>query len=177
VYEAATVPKLTAVALVNPEPLIETSVPPPVPPELRLSPVTLGAVPVENVNWSEDETAEVPVGVVTVTSTVPAGSVGATAVIEVLETTVKLAGTLPNSTRLAPVKFVPVMVTLVPPAVLPLEVDRLVTVGAPAAVNVYRSDELRADAVPWALTEISTVPADAAGATATIVVPLKSRND
>ena len=46
---------------------------------------------------------------------------GEVAVIEVAELTVKLlAATPPKDTPVAPVKLVPVMLTLVPPAVVPL---------------------------------------------------------
>ena len=67
--------------------------------------------------------------------TTPAGCAGATAVIFVFETTVKLAAaTLPKVTPVAPVKLVPVMVTEVPPAVLPEVGLSAVTVGTAAAV-------------------------------------------
>lgn len=83
------------------------------------------------VNRSDDEVADAPPGVVTVTSTapVPAGEV---AVIEVAELTVKLVAlAAPNFTAVAPVRFVPVMVTVVPPAAGP-DVGAIdVTVGAP----------------------------------------------
>ncbi len=71
-------------------------------------------------NWSLLDVAEVPAGVVTVTSTVPADSAGDTPVMEVSPFTVKLvAGTEPNMTELAPVKPAPVIATDVPPAVDP----------------------------------------------------------
>ena len=61
-----------------------------------------------------------PPGVVTVTSTVPATLGGEVAVIWVAESTGELvAGVAPKSTAVAPVKPVPVMVTVVPPAVGP----------------------------------------------------------
>jgi hypothetical protein len=83
------------------------------------------------VNWSPEPVAETPPGAVTCTSMVPAGAGGDVAVIDVLEFTVNDAAAMPpNVTALALVKWVPVMVTLVPPAVLPLDVPRLVTVGA-----------------------------------------------
>ena len=64
--------------------------------------------------------AEVPPGVVTVTSTVPACRPGEVAVIEVAELTVKaVAAAVPNLTAVAPVRLVPVMVTVVPPAAGP----------------------------------------------------------
>ena len=58
-----------------------------------------------------------PPGVVTVTSTTPAACAGAVDVIVVALTTLKpVAAVLPNLTAVAPVKFVPVIVTEVPPA-------------------------------------------------------------
>ena len=72
-----------------------------------------------------------PPAVVTVTSTVPAPA-GEVAVIEVALFTVTLvAAVAPNFTVAALVKFVPVMLTAVPPAVGPLVGAMLVTVGAP----------------------------------------------
>ncbi len=59
-----------------------------------------------------------PLGVVTVMSTVPADSAGATAKIVPPLTTVKLAaGTLPKYTAIVPVNPEPVIVTTEPPAV------------------------------------------------------------
>ena len=56
--------------------------------------------------------------VVTRTSTVAADSAGEVAVMEVALLTVKpVAAVAPKDTALAPVKLVPVMVTVVPPAV------------------------------------------------------------
>jgi hypothetical protein len=82
------------------------------------------------VNWSAADVALVPPGVVTVTSTVPAPA-GEVAVICVALFTVNVvAPVAPNFTAVAPVKFVPVMVTLVPPAAGPLAGLTLVTVGA-----------------------------------------------
>ena len=62
----------------------------------------------------------VPAEVITLTFTGPAAPTGETAVIEVEETTMKLvAGLFPKSTAVAPVKFEPVMVTVVSPKVSP----------------------------------------------------------
>ena len=81
-------------------------------------------------NWSAGEVADVPPGVVTVTSTTPVPA-GSSAVIVVSETTVKLvAGEVPKSTAVAPVKAVPVIVTKVPPDSSPSVGLMLVTVGA-----------------------------------------------
>jgi len=59
--------------------------------------------------------ALVPSGVVTVTWTVPTASAGVFALIEVSEITMKDADALPKSTIVAPVKPLPVMVTVFPP--------------------------------------------------------------
>ena len=80
---------------------------------------------------SAEPVALVPPGVVTVTSTAPAVSAGAVAVICEALTTVTLVATFePNSTAVAPVRLVPVIVTVVPPAVGPAAGLTLVTVGA-----------------------------------------------
>jgi hypothetical protein len=69
------------------------------------------------------------------TSTVPAICGGDTALIDVEETTLnEVAGTVPNVTPVAPMKFVPVIVTEVPPAVVPVCVLRALTVGTEATV-------------------------------------------
>ena len=64
-----------------------------------------------------------PPGVVTVTSTVPAVTAGAVAVIELaLLTVYEVAAVVPNFTVVAPLMLIPVMVTVVPPAVGPAPV-------------------------------------------------------
>ena len=74
--------------------------------------------------------ADVPPVVVTLTSTVPVPA-GEVAVIVVAETTVKpVAAVAPNVTAVAPVKLVPVMVTVVPPPPGPEVGEIDVTVGA-----------------------------------------------
>ena len=74
--------------------------------------------------------ALVPPAVVTVTSTVPVPA-GEVAVIWFALMTVNEAAALPpNLTAVAPEKFVPVMVTLVPPDGGPVFGLTLVTVGA-----------------------------------------------
>ena len=73
----------------------------------------------------------VPPGVVTATDVAPAPPAGVTAVIWVSPVTVKLVAALPPKvTALAPVRPVPVIVTLVPPAVDPELGVALVIVGA-----------------------------------------------
>ena len=70
-----------------------------------------------------------PPAVVTVMSTVPAPA-GEVAVMDVAVLAVKpVAAVAPNFTPVAALKLVPVMTTVVPPAVGPLEVLMLVTVG------------------------------------------------
>jgi hypothetical protein len=85
------------------------------------------------VYWSAAPVALVPPGVVTVTSTavpdVPAGEV---AVMVVALLTLNDAAVAPKLTAVAPVKFVPVMVTSVPFG--PDAGATLVTVGAGGAV-------------------------------------------
>jgi hypothetical protein len=70
---------------------------------------------------------------VTVTVTAPAlPAAGVVAVMVVLFTTTTLvAAVLPNVTVAPVAKFVPVIVTAVPPAVDPLVGDTLLTVGRP----------------------------------------------
>jgi hypothetical protein len=125
---AAVVPNCTAVAPVKPVPVTVTLLPPAVGPLVGLMPVTVGAA--LYVNWSAELVALVPPEVVTVTFTVPVPA-GLTAVIEVADLTVKLvAAVVPNCTAVAPMKPVPVTVTLLPPAVGPLVGLMPITVGA-----------------------------------------------
>ena len=78
-----------------------------------------------------------PIGIVTVISTVPALPAGAVAVIDVPLFTVNVVAALaPNFTAVAPVKFVPVIATMVPPAVGPLVGLTKVTVGGATTVKV-----------------------------------------
>ena len=71
-----------------------------------------------------------PPGVVTVMSTAPAARAGALAVIWVDELTTRVAGVVPKLTPVAPLSEVPVMTTLVPPAVGPCAGAMPVTTGA-----------------------------------------------
>jgi hypothetical protein len=92
--------------------------------------------PAVKLNWSAADAVLVPLGVVTVTSTVPDGSAGLTAVIEVSELTVKLAAaTVPKLTAVPPVKPVPPMATVVPPLVGPELGETPVTTGPEGAVG------------------------------------------
>ena len=83
------------------------------------------------VNWSAAPVALVPPAAVTVTSTVAGALGGEVAVMDVALLTVKVVAGLPEPklTAVAPVKLVPVTVTVVPPAVGPVPGLTAVTVG------------------------------------------------
>ena len=85
-------------------------------------------------------------------------------------TTEKPTDVPPNATRVAPEKFVPVSVTVVPPAAGPVFGLKAVTVGAATAVNW--SVEIVRLVPPAFVTVTSTVPAERAGAVAVIDVEL-----
>jgi hypothetical protein len=92
---ATAVPKRNVVApapVAKAVPLIVTEVPPATVPPVGLTLETVGVA----LNWSLDEVALVPALVVTVTSTTPAASAGAVAVIDVEEFTLNDALTLPK---------------------------------------------------------------------------------
>ena len=133
---AAVVPKSTAVAPVRLVPVTVTLVPPAEVPVVGLTAVTVGAT--TKVKSSAEDLAETPPGVVTVTSTVAAATAGLVTVIWVaLFTVTPVPAVVPKSTAVAPVKAVPVTVTLVPPAVGPELGLTAVTVGAAALTKVY----------------------------------------
>ena len=120
--------------------------------------------------WSAALVALVPPVVATVTSTVPVPA-GAVAVIcEALLTVKPVAAVAPNVTAVALLKFEPVMVTLVPPAVGPAVGEMLVTVGAGIYVNWLAAPV--ALVPPAVVTVTFTVPALPAGAVAVICVAL-----
>jgi hypothetical protein len=75
------------------------------------------------------EVPDVPPGVVTVMSIVPADPAGLVAVTEFAESAVMLPVAEPNLTEEAADKLVPVMVTDDPPVVAPTFGATLVTVG------------------------------------------------
>src|SRR5713226_313621 len=75
---------------------------------------------------------------ITVTVTAPTLPAGVVAVIWVpLTTTTFVAAALPNVTVAPVAKFVPVIVTAVPPATGPLFGDTLLTVGTTTYVNPF----------------------------------------
>ena len=125
---AGVAPKLTALAPVKSVPVIVTLVPPAAGPDDGLTPVTVGGG--TNVNRSAELVALVPPGVVTLTSCAPALPAGETAMICVAETGVTTAAfDPPNLTALGLSRFVPVIVTAVPPSVGPEVGLTPVTVG------------------------------------------------
>ncbi len=83
------------------------------------------------VKLSSPDVALVPLGVVTVTCTVPGACAGLTALTWESETNVKLAAVDPNETPSTPVNPQPLIVTLVPPAAGPVLGETPVTDGAP----------------------------------------------
>ncbi len=78
--------------------------------------------------WSALEVAEVPPGVVTVTSTVPVPA-GEVTVMESAVSAVTVPAVVPKSTAVAFARLVPVTVTLVPPPSGPALGLTAVTVG------------------------------------------------
>ena len=71
-----------------------------------------------------------PFGVVTTTSTAPAARAGVVTVTEVDVFPVIVAAVPPNVTEVEPVRFVPLIVTLWPPAAGPLEGETFAMEGA-----------------------------------------------
>src|SRR6204780_1488472 len=111
-------PKVTPVAPVKPWPVMVTVVPPVDGPELGEILVMTGE---EKVKLSAGRGALVPSGVMTWTAATRADSAGDTTVMVVSLTTVRsVPATVPKTTSVAPVKWVPVMVTVVPPLVGPV---------------------------------------------------------
>jgi hypothetical protein len=126
---AADDPNSTVESELKPVPVIVTVFPPAVGPASGLRPVTVGA---PNAYKFPVAVGLVPPGVVTVTFTVPADSAGETAVNCVEETNVTpVAAVEPNVTLASGTNPVPVIVTVVPPAVGPASGLRPVTVGPP----------------------------------------------
>jgi hypothetical protein len=107
---------------------------------------------------------------VTVSVTAPALPAGVVAVIDVLLTTTTLVAAVDPNFTVAPVaKFVPVIVTAVPPATDPLLGDTLVTVGG--TTYVYPLAKLPLND-PTLVTVTVTAPALPAGVLAVIDVLL-----
>jgi hypothetical protein len=123
---AAALPNVTVAPVAKFVPVIVTDVPPATGPLLGLTLLTVGGATYVN------PLARLPLCplAVTVTDTAPALPAGVVAVIVVLFTTTTfVAAALPNVTVAPVAKFVPVIVTEVPPAVDPVFGLTLLTVG------------------------------------------------
>ena len=126
--DAGLPPMVTEVAPVKLVPVMVSEVPPTIGPAVGEIPVIVGNA--AKVYWSADDFADVPPRVVMVMSTDPAEQPGAVAVIELaLLTVYKVAAVVPNFTVVAPLMFIPVMVTVVPPTIGPAVGEIPVTVG------------------------------------------------
>ena len=110
---------LPAVVVANPVPVMVTVLPPVVRPLVGLIDVIAGG----GVTYVYVAAFDVPPEVVSVTLTEPTAWAGAVTVSDVALAAVTVALVPPNDTALPPVvvaKPVPVMVTVVPPAIVPL---------------------------------------------------------
>jgi len=126
-FVAAVPPNVTVAPVAKFVPAIVTAVPPEIDPVFGVTLVTVGVPiyvkPFVRLPFS-------PPGLVTVTVTAPALLAGVVAVIVVLLTTTTfVAAPLPKVTVAPETKFVPVIVTAVPPLAGPLFGLTLVTVG------------------------------------------------
>ena len=123
---AAVVPKNTSRVLIKPAPVMVTIVPPAVGPDVGAMELMTGA------GWKlKLSELFVPPGDVILIGTAPTTWAGVTASTSVSLTTVKLAaGVVPNFTLVVPVRPVPVMVTVSPPAVTPAVPKTAVGAGA-----------------------------------------------
>jgi hypothetical protein len=111
-----------------------------------------------------------PEGEVTVISTAPELTIsGEVTVIRVPETESMVALVVPKVTDVVPIKLVPVIVTVSPPAVLPLPGETEVTAGAGGREYVNWSADTGADVPEDVVTVISTVPAFATPGEVTVI--------
>lgn len=125
--DAAFIPSnVTAVTPIKLAPVMVREVPPSVLPDDFEMLVIVGGV----IKVKEENGLLGPPAVVTMTPTTPAGRAGVIQVIVVLLTTIISVETFPpNVTELASVKLVPVIVTLVPPSLVPDDCEMLLMVG------------------------------------------------
>jgi hypothetical protein len=129
-------------------------------------------------NLKNPEEIPVPTALVILILSVPACSGLVLALIVCVLMTVKLAAVSvvvgPNLTTVAPMKFVPVIVTVVPPRVEPLVGVKLTMIGMPAVTNVKLAVEVAVP--PEVVTLIFTVPAACALVLATtLLVPVTEK--
>jgi hypothetical protein len=162
-FVAAALPNFTVAPETKFVPVIVTAVPPAVDPVFGLTLLTVGDATYVN------PFARFPLcaPTVTVTVTAPALPADVVAVIVVLFTTTTfVAAALPNVTVAPVAKFVPVIVTAVPPAVDPVFGLTLLTVGATTYVYPF----VRLPLTPLTVTATVTAPNAPAGVVAVIVV-------
>jgi hypothetical protein len=128
-FVAATPANVTVAPAAKFVPVIVTVVPPAVEPTLGVTRVTLGVAGARYVYPPVSVPASNP-GLVTTTSTAPAAVAGGVVAVIVVEFTTVAVAALPPKVTVAPVaKFVPPIVTEVPPACGPLFGATDVTVG------------------------------------------------
>jgi hypothetical protein len=107
-----------------------------------------------------------PSSVVTIMPTAPALRAGVIQVIVVLFTMLREVATIPsNLTDVAPVKFVPVIVTFVPPTMAPDDGEMLLIAGSVIIPTVTPNPEVEKMEVPL---PVQTVPS---GLVAILFVP------
>ena len=155
VNEAAALPsKVTAVAPVRFVPWIVRMLPPAAGPAAG---ATVEIVGTRATYVNPPVRVAVPPGVVTTTLTAPAACAGVVAVTWVAESTVNDAAAVPPKvTALAPVRFVPVSVTTVPPSVDP-EAGATEAIDGGGTTNV--NPAVFVAVPPGVVTATSTAPA------------------
>ena len=125
-------------------------------------------------NWSAGAlVVEVPWPVVTVMSTVPVPAGVAAVICDSVLTMNAAAGVVPNVTAVAPVKSVPVTVTVVPPWTGPEEGFTALTVGGAGGVELnvnWSAGALIIEVPPAVVTVTSTAAGDSGGEVAEICV-------
>ena len=160
-------PKVTPVVALRLEPVIVTVVPPAIGPDAGETLDINGAATYVNA----PELVTLPPEPVTITLTTPDEPLaGVTTVIDVaLELKIEVPAVPPNVTEVVPVKLVPEIVTVVPPATGPNTGDNEVIVGASTKVN----PPLLVAVPPAPVITTSTAPAVLAGVTTVIEVALE----
>lgn len=138
--EAGRPPNVTALAPVNPEPVIVTAVVPSAAPRLTDRALIVGAVQEPSVYVKALLNAVVPLALVTDIEPTPADPGGVTKVKDESLTTAKLVAAVPPTlTPVVPVKLPPDTVMVVPPVVDPLTGEMESSRGATVNDRAYRS--------------------------------------
>ena len=167
-------PNDTDVAPVNPVPLIVTGVPPAVGPVFGVSVVTTGGRPVGRtyLNRAFLVSSDRPALVTTRTRTVPGLARGGatTTILRLFLTRTLRPFFLPNRTFVTCTKFLPLILTTVPPVVGPEAGLTFLTTGLGRlafASTVASAGTVRSAARPWPVAAACTGPATSAGTTST----------